>query len=400
MTAAAGILVANSVLGLFLAVICVAIGFGPRPSKALRLLGIGGLADFTGTVVRALQLVWPATFLHALSTLLIVGGLLANSRWSVGRRALAVASAATFPLVTLYLLGVGPALLQSIGSPKSIADIAFTFAALVLVFRPPRDATVAARVLGAGLLLVSALSISRSFVLAHFMETATATATATATPATLETVRGLSLLPLLLTSALVPVGSLWMEVRRAHAELERIAYIDELTGLPNRRATLERFEIELARAFRQKTELALVVFDVDLFKKVNDRHGHIVGDRVLKGLAQKLAGAMRVEDVAGRLGGEEFVVILNGIPSGAAEDAANRLRRDIAVSPIEGVPAAIRPTLSGGIAMFPTDGKTWDELFTAADRRLYTAKQGGRDRVVGPPVSDRASDRPRATATI
>jgi diguanylate cyclase (GGDEF)-like protein len=217
---------------------------------------------------------------------------------------------------------------------------------------------------------------------------------------TMETARGLSLLPLLLISVLLPVGSLWIEVRRAHAELERIAYFDELTGLLNRRATLERFQVELSRASRQSTELALVVFDIDHFKQVNDHHGHLIGDRVLKGVARNLAAAKRLEDIAGRLGGEEFVVIMNDITPEEAEEAANRLRRDIATGPIDGAPSSLRVTSSGGLAMFPSDATTWDGLFAAADRRLYRAKQEGRDRLVAPPLRRLIPEPSSASAAV
>jgi hypothetical protein len=148
--------VAYIAVSLFLALICVAIGFGPRPSKALRLLGIGGILSFVSTLqwLASIEPLWLSPFLHALATLLTAGGLIASSRWKLGWRALVGSVALVFPLVALSVLGKGPEFLHAMASPKTIADVCFTFAALVLIVRPPREATLAAYVLGGGLLLM------------------------------------------------------------------------------------------------------------------------------------------------------------------------------------------------------------------------------------------------------
>ncbi|MDQ3516214.1 MAG: GGDEF domain-containing protein, partial [Gemmatimonadota bacterium] len=183
------------------------------------------------------------------------------------------------------------------------------------------------------------------------------------------------------------VGLFWIEVRRLAAELHRLAGIDELTGLPNRRATVLRFNEEAARAIRQQRPYSIVVLDVDHFKRVNDTYGHAVGDDVLKNVARTLEVSTRGVDVVGRIGGEEFVVILSEESSDGAKIGAERLRSRIAESSPLRETAETKLTVSGGIATAPEDGWTWDELFAVADRRLYEAKRAGRNCVIGRPDS-------------
>lgn len=180
------------------------------------------------------------------------------------------------------------------------------------------------------------------------------------------------------------LGLLWVEVRLMQATLERIAYSDPLTGIPNRRATLMRFREEAARALRHQRTLALVLLDVDHFKRINDTFGHLAGDAVLQHIAAELTAGKRVEDVLGRIGGEEFVALLTDEPPEGALDAADRLRVRVEGSKMTHDGHALDVTVSGGVALFPTEGGDWDSLFAAADRRLYAAKQAGRNRVVGP----------------
>jgi diguanylate cyclase (GGDEF)-like protein len=187
---------------------------------------------------------------------------------------------------------------------------------------------------------------------------------------------------------IIGVGStlalLWIEVRQMEAELERIAYSDALTGLPNRRSTLARFHEELTRADRRNEKFALMVIDIDRFKNFNDTYGHQWGDTVLKHVARTLAAAKRNEDVMGRIGGEEFLILLTGLDEHVAEDAANRLREKLASLPIVAAGTGVTVTISAGLAIFPLDGRDWESLFSVADARLYAAKREGRNRVVGP----------------
>ena len=185
-------------------------------------------------------------------------------------------------------------------------------------------------------------------------------------------------------------GLFWVEVRRVHAAMSHMAFTDALTGLANRRAILARFEEEVARWSRTGTGFAVAVLDMDRFKEVNDAHGHQVGDALLRHVGKVMAETKRTEDVLGRLGGEEFVVVLCGHQSGRATEAAERLREAVARLPMIHRGERLEVTLSAGVAEVPGDGNDWDKVFAAADARLYEAKDGGRNRVVGPAQAEAA----------
>jgi diguanylate cyclase (GGDEF)-like protein len=161
--------------------------------------------------------------------------------------------------------------------------------------------------------------------------------------------------------------------------LSEQARTDELTGLFNRRHFHERLAAELARAQRDVTSVGLVLLDVDDFKRVNDVHGHPVGDQVLVAFGEVLAAHVRAGDVVCRTGGEEFGVILPNADQGEAERCADRLVRAVrdAAWSIAGP-----MTASAGVAVAPDDAGTVATLFKAADECLLTAKAGGKDRVV------------------
>jgi diguanylate cyclase (GGDEF)-like protein len=177
------------------------------------------------------------------------------------------------------------------------------------------------------------------------------------------------------------LGMMWIEVGKMEAALRRQADEDALTGLPNRRATVERFARETARASRHHRGFALALFDVDHFKRINDTYGHLVGDAALKHVAGLLNAEKRNGDVVGRIGGEEFVVLLGEERLDGAIVAANRLRERIAATKLQGQASELSVSVSGGLAMVPADGTDWDQVFAAADQRLYAAKIGGRNRV-------------------
>jgi two-component system cell cycle response regulator len=161
---------------------------------------------------------------------------------------------------------------------------------------------------------------------------------------------------------------------------------DGLTGVFNRKHLEERIDAEIAFAIRHKTEVSLVMIDVDYFKKVNDTHGHLAGDAVLKNTAQLLAQGIRTEDVLARYGGEEFVIVTRGVPALAAGLLADRLRQKIGQAEVVFGGARIRVTVSAGVASLDCcDGKRdKSTLLGIADARLYKAKQAGRNRVIGP----------------
>jgi len=158
---------------------------------------------------------------------------------------------------------------------------------------------------------------------------------------------------------------------------------DPLTGLFNRRYTEESLEREIARATRSGTPVALLILDLDHFKKINDTYGHSAGDHLLREVGGILRFRSRTEDVAARHGGEEFLLMLPGMDKIDAVRRAEELR--IAISDIQTIENGIdlpRVTVSIGVAVFPDHGYTADDLLRAADKALYRAKNAGRDRVV------------------
>lgn len=172
------------------------------------------------------------------------------------------------------------------------------------------------------------------------------------------------------------------ERKRMDAELLMLATTDFLTGLPNRREFMARLDDELARLQRQMDECAAVLMlDIDHFKRVNDEYGHAVGDAVLRHLAGLMRGGARKIDKLGRMGGEEFAILLPGANGDAALAYAERLRQGVANTPvdIDGKPLSI--TVSIGIASLNASDVNVDSALIRADKALYSAKEAGRNRV-------------------
>ncbi|MFG6177224.1 diguanylate cyclase [Halomonas sp. THAF12] len=164
--------------------------------------------------------------------------------------------------------------------------------------------------------------------------------------------------------------------------LETYSYTDPLTGLHNRRYFDELLQHEARQAQREDTPLALAMIDIDHFKRVNDRHGHEAGDRVLAGVATILNDHFRDADVVCRLGGEEFVVLLPGADADAARTRLETLMTQLAGRVYWHGERMLGPvTISCGIAVYPTHASSPMALAELADRALYAAKQAGRARV-------------------
>ena len=175
---------------------------------------------------------------------------------------------------------------------------------------------------------------------------------------------------------------LQQELIAAREAMRRQATRDALTGLWNRGQIMQALERELARARREGTPLGVILLDVDHFKRVNDTHGHPVGDAVLREVARRLEEVFRAYDGVGRYGGEEFLVVLPGCDAAAALALAERARAAMAGLPLELAEAAVAFTISAGVA---ATGGAWTTdagaLLQTADAALYRAKRGGRDRV-------------------
>jgi len=171
-----------------------------------------------------------------------------------------------------------------------------------------------------------------------------------------------------------------LENARLHGMVERQALVDGLTGLANRRAAADALHVEAARAERLETPLSVVLADLDGFKDVNDEHGHAVGDAVLRAFAEVLRDTLRESDLAGRWGGEEFLLLLPGADEEGAAQLAERVRIGLAARRIPSVPG-LRVTASFGVAEYAGEANT-EQLVAAADDALYRAKRGGKDRVV------------------
>jgi len=167
---------------------------------------------------------------------------------------------------------------------------------------------------------------------------------------------------------------------RQHARLAAAARTDAKTGLLNAGAWQRAARSEAARAVRTGRPLAVVMVDIDHFKKVNDTCGHLAGDQVLAAVARAMVGQLRPCDVAGRFGGEEFAVLLPDATEATARLGAERLRSSIAATrPLPG--GALRVTVSVGVAVAAPVREDQQELVAAADAALYRAKQAGRNRV-------------------
>ncbi len=182
--------------------------------------------------------------------------------------------------------------------------------------------------------------------------------------------------------ALSPLAAGALARALALAEISRLATIDGLTGLSNRRELDDLAHRAVQEASRYQRPLALVMCDVDHFKKVNDVHGHAVGDEVLKAVAQALEAEAREADVVGRFGGEEFVLVLPNTGAEGARELAERIRRRLESAAVPTTAGPLQVTMSLGVSALPTHGHSFEELTRASDEALYEAKRGGRNRVV------------------
>jgi diguanylate cyclase (GGDEF)-like protein len=178
------------------------------------------------------------------------------------------------------------------------------------------------------------------------------------------------------------IGFLLMCAERTQHELSLVAKMDYLTGIHNRRAIDDLASSAIALARRHHSTLSVLVIDVDFFKNINDQHGHAAGDAALVEISRRIRQTLRTEDIFGRIGGEEFVVILPNSNSGQAYAAAERVRLSFTQKPIDLGDLPLSVTVSVGVAELHEIDKSFSDLLRRADSALYSAKSSGRNRAV------------------
>ncbi len=171
------------------------------------------------------------------------------------------------------------------------------------------------------------------------------------------------------------------KLEEAHRLLQQQAVRDPLTNLFNRRYLEETLDRELARSRRQNLALGLVMLDIDHFKKLNDSYGHLAGDEVLRQLSSVITLYCREEDIPCRIGGEEFLIVLPGMPPELLKKRAEQWRAAVENMTTHWEGHAIKTTISLGTASFPHHGETSQQIIQSADQALYRAKENGRNRV-------------------
>jgi diguanylate cyclase (GGDEF)-like protein len=178
-----------------------------------------------------------------------------------------------------------------------------------------------------------------------------------------------------------------VETQRLLLTTKKMAEVDGVTGVFNHRHFLALVDQEVSRSHRTSRPVALLMIDIDNFKAFNDTHGHQAGDEVLRHVAQVASGTLRRSDAVARYGGEEFAAILQDSDADGAVAVAEKVRSAVEKTPLvlQAVPHPLRVSVSIGVASCPADAGSAAELVAAADRGLYRAKRGGKNRVCRPP---------------
>ena len=202
---------------------------------------------------------------------------------------------------------------------------------------------------------------------------------------------GSALLTLVVTLVVAPLVAwvpvrLWLDAEGARARLDVLSTRDELTGVSNRRHFLVQADREWARCRRYDMPAAVLMVDIDHFKRINDLHGHATGDQMLREIAQAIAGTLRQADLLGRFGGEEFIAFLPHADTLGALDAAERIRDTVAHLTLDLPGDPVRTTVSVGVVPLDAEHDTLGALIADADLALCTAKEAGRNCVRTPPT--------------
>jgi diguanylate cyclase (GGDEF)-like protein len=381
MSRAQTLVLALLALHLLLGALCLAIGRGERNSRALRGWGWGLLVYALGLLVtmagafipRALALTLGNTLI-SLSCILCVAGILTHTPVRLHRTGVALGLAVTVAAIAFANVTGFQRLLVNMAAPTLLASVLFMIGARAIARHGPQDARRAAQFLAGILGLAVVTWVARIAAMRVLLDGAN-------DGERIDLVVSLFAIAQMVNGVAATLSLVWIDVRLMQAELSRVAHTDALTGLPNRREIRRRFQEEASRASRHGHRFAVVLFDLDHFKQVNDEHGHAVGDTVLQAVAHALDSARRGGEVLGRIGGEEFLVLLAEQSREGACEAAQRLRESLGRARLAAGSRPLHLTVSGGVALYPDDGAHWDPLFAAADRRLYAAKRSGRNRV-------------------
>jgi diguanylate cyclase (GGDEF)-like protein len=324
----------------------------PRRRLAIAFLVAGGLAAFAGTVVPD-----PDTRDHgelallALACLAVAGAL---AWWRNPPEAVL----ASLPAVGVLMVSAAVAVAEPIAATPAYYLLPLIASAY---FSSPRRLVADLAVFAASFVLVLALWVEPSARVAIFMGTA---------------------IPAVFVAAMM--ASLRRRLDAHVAGLRRLAATDALTGTLNHGAFRAELDAALEEVRVTGEPLSLLLFDIDHFKAVNDSHGHLEGDRMLRLVSSLLVAHKRRDDALGRVGGEEFALLLRGAGAGAAQGVAARIRSALHAATVL-TPASL--TLSVGIVERSGDVASSDALLEAADRALYLAKDRGRDQAVLVPVA-------------
>lgn len=312
-----------------------------------------------------------ATGLSCLSNALIALGFVQRSRSKVRVRPLLIAAAGAAALIAIASVatphqGVRDATWLSFGGAMLMISAAQVGRSLRATTLPERATTLM-------LLLFSLIDFGAAAIALR--------QGAGGTGVDFDTFR--LVLVLLYPPAFIGVGlfTVFLVAADLAERMRALAVSDLLTGILNRRGFEEAAERAIRNAQRQRQPLTLVVTDIDRFKAINDRYGHAAGDRAIQHFAGRMAGMVRRGDLIGRIGGEEFALLLINTGSAEAMEVVERIRADVSAMPVDG-PESIRMTASFGVTDMRTGDNILANLFARADRALYRAKIEGRDRAV------------------
>ncbi len=370
-------------MNLLLGGLCLAVAREGRPTPALRYWGWGLFVYTAGILVVLSGRLLPQSLAYfcgsaliTLAPLVSVRALLWHSATRLDPRwALALALPTIGLLAWNNLVGESQQLIN-LTAPTLVAIVVFVYGGLRLYRHSRNDVPATVGWLALVSLTAAALWSVRLLLLTKLIPLDDPSNLALATAS-------LAIAHLLVTVA-ATFALLAVEVRNMEQELRGQARRDALTGLPNRWAVAERFEQEVARAARQRIPFGLLLLDIDHFKRINDQHGHLAGDAMLRCIAATLAASKRSEDLLARVGGEEFLLLCVGADAASAQALGDRLRTEVQAFGFDFEGQRLSLTISGGFALCPDDGVDWETLYGTADQRLYLAKHRGRNQIRGP----------------